>query len=42
VINPGSPVQRRRAPWHSACWLELHDGRVEAADILQLGAAHED
>lgn len=36
VINPGSPVQRRRAPWHSACWLEVADGAVVAADIVRL------
>jgi putative phosphoesterase len=36
VINPGSPVQRRRAPWHSACWLELADGDVVAADLVRL------
>lgn len=36
VVNPGSPVQRRRAPWHSACWLELDGGVVIAADILRL------
>lgn len=36
VVNPGSPVQRRRAPWHSACWLELDDGAVTGADIVRL------
>lgn len=38
IVNPGSPTQRRRAPWHSACWLELAAGRVLAADIVQLDA----
>lgn len=36
VINPGSPVQRRRAPWHSACWLELDAGRVVEADLMRI------
>jgi putative phosphoesterase len=36
VINPGSPVQRRRAPWHSACWLEVADGAVVAADLVRI------
>jgi putative phosphoesterase len=40
VINPGSPVQRRRAPWHSACWVEVDAGRIVAADIVQLERAH--
>lgn len=39
VVNPGSPVQRRRAPWHSACWLELEAGRVVAADLVRLEAS---
>ena len=37
VVNPGSPTQRRRAPSHTACWLELADGRVAAADLVVLG-----
>jgi putative phosphoesterase len=36
IINPGSPVQRRRAPFHSAVWLELHDGMVQAAEVIDL------
>ena len=36
VVNPGSPVQRRRAPWHSACWLEVEDGAVVAVDLVRL------
>ena len=36
VVNPGSPVQRRRAPWHSVCWLEVEDGAVTSADLVQL------
>ena len=36
VINPGSPTQRRRAPSHTACWLELSDGAVLRADLVEL------
>lgn len=36
VINPGSPVQRRRAPWHSAAWLEVAHGAVLAADLVRI------
>lgn len=36
VINPGSPTQRRRAPTHTACWLEVADGAVVAADIVRI------
>lgn len=36
VVNPGSPTQRRRAPWHSICWLELESGRVRACDLVNL------
>lgn len=36
VVNPGSPVQRRRAPWHSACWMELDGGAVRAIDLVRL------
>ena len=36
VINPGSPTQRRRAPSHTVCWLELEDGRVTDSDLVQL------
>lgn len=39
IVNPGSPVQRRRAPWHSACWLELDGGRVVSSDLVQLDPA---
>lgn len=35
VVNPGSPVQRRRAPWHSACWIELADGAVLTAELVR-------
>lgn len=39
VVNPGSPTQRRRAPWHSACWIELDGGAVTAADLVRLDPA---
>ncbi|MCW2926238.1 MAG: metallophosphoesterase family protein [Thermoleophilia bacterium] len=39
VCNPGSPVQRRHAPFHSAAWLELAAGRIVAADLVDLDAA---
>lgn len=34
VVNPGSPVQRRRAPRHTAAWLEVGAGEVLAADLV--------
>lgn len=37
LVNPGSPVQRRRQPVHTVAWLELADGRVERAEILPVG-----
>src|SRR5690606_24853457 len=36
ILNPGSPTQRRRAPTHTAAWLELDDGAVVAADLVYL------
>jgi putative phosphoesterase len=36
VINPGSPTQRRLAPTHTACWLEVADGEVLHADLVHL------
>ncbi len=30
LLNPGSPTDRRRAPWPSYASLELADGRVDA------------
>ena len=29
VLNPGSPTERRRAPYHSMLELRVEDGRVE-------------
>lgn len=37
LVNPGSPVQRRRQPVHTVAWLELLDGRVERAEIVPVG-----
>ena len=36
VINPGSPTQRRRAPFHSAVWLRIEDGAVRDAELIDL------
>lgn len=36
VVNPGSPTQRRRAPTHTACWIEIDDEAVVAADLVHL------
>ncbi|MCB0878304.1 MAG: metallophosphoesterase family protein [Thermoleophilia bacterium] len=36
VLNPGSPVQRRRAPDHTVAWLELRDGEVVDAHLVHL------
>ncbi|MCW2960323.1 MAG: metallophosphoesterase family protein [Thermoleophilia bacterium] len=36
IINPGSPVQKRRAAFHSAVWMELSDGRITRTDLLDL------
>jgi putative phosphoesterase len=36
IVNPGSPTQRRRAPTHTACWMEVRDGAVSAADLVHL------
>ncbi len=36
LLNPGSPTQRRRAPFHSCAWLEIADGAVIASEIVRL------
>ncbi|MBC7460334.1 MAG: metallophosphoesterase family protein [Thermoleophilia bacterium] len=36
VLNPGSPTQRRRARSHTAAWLELRDGDVTAAHLVEV------
>jgi uncharacterized protein len=28
ILNPGSPTERRRAPWHSMLVLEVGEGRI--------------
>ena len=38
LVNPGSPVQRRRQPVHTVAWLELADGQVDRAEIVPVGA----
>jgi putative phosphoesterase len=37
LVNPGSPVQRRRQPVHTVAWLDLIEGRVERAEIVPVG-----
>ncbi len=37
LLNPGSPTQRRRQPVHTVGWLELADGAVVRADIVEVG-----
>ena len=37
LVNPGSPTQRRRQPVHTVAWLELADGRVDRAELLEVG-----
>lgn len=37
LVNPGSPTQRRRQPVHTVAWLELSDGQVGRAAIIEVG-----
>jgi predicted phosphodiesterase len=37
LVNPGSPTQRRRQPVHTVAWLELADGAVRSAELLEVG-----
>ena len=37
LVNPGSPTQRRRQPVHTVAWLELVGGRVERAELIEVG-----
>jgi putative phosphoesterase len=39
VINPGSPTQRRRAPFHSVVWMEIEAGAVVDAQLINLDEA---
>jgi putative phosphoesterase len=36
LLNPGSPTERRRAPWHSYAELSIESGGVVAARIIRL------
>ncbi len=36
VLNPGSSTQRRRATTHTVAWLELEDGVVADANLVDL------
>lgn len=37
LVNPGSPTQRRRQPVHTIAWLELVDGLVAGAVVVEVG-----
>jgi putative phosphoesterase len=37
LVNPGSPTQRRRQPVHTVAILEVADGAVSAAEIVEVG-----
>lgn len=37
LVNPGSPVQRRRQPVHTVAWLELAQGRAPTATLVEVG-----
>jgi putative phosphoesterase len=37
LVNPGSPTQRRRQPVHTVARLELRAGRIERAEIVEVG-----
>lgn len=39
VCNPGSPVQRRRAPFHSAVWIEIEHGAISSAELVDLDSS---
>jgi putative phosphoesterase len=36
VLNPGSPTQPRRAPSTTVAWLELADGAVKDANLVEV------
>ncbi|CAN5625232.1 YfcE family phosphodiesterase [soil metagenome] len=36
LVNPGSPVQRRRQPVHTVAWLHLAPGAV-TAEVIEVG-----
>lgn len=35
-LNPGSPTERRRAPTRTVAWLELDDGKVRRAELIDV------
>ncbi|MET0727455.1 MAG: metallophosphoesterase family protein [Acidimicrobiales bacterium] len=37
LVNPGSPTQRRRQPVHTVVWLELGEGVVRSATMVDVG-----
>ena len=37
LVNPGSPTQRRRQPVHTVAWLEVSEGEVRDASIVEVG-----
>jgi putative phosphoesterase len=37
LVNPGSATQRRRQPVHTVAWLELDDGQVRDAKLVEVG-----
>jgi uncharacterized protein len=37
LVNPGSPTQRRRQPVHTVALLELGDGEVQHASLVEVG-----
>lgn len=37
LVNPGSPVQRRRQPVHTVAWLGLAAGHEPTAELVEVG-----
>lgn len=36
LCNPGSPLQRRRAPTHTMAWLTIHDAAIVSLELVEL------
>lgn len=36
ICNPGSPVQRRRAPYHSVAWLTIAGAQVRTIELVNI------
>ncbi|MEY2455654.1 MAG: uncharacterized protein QOK06_748, partial [Acidimicrobiaceae bacterium] len=36
LLNPGSPIERRRARTHTIAVFDVHDGRIERAAIVDV------